>query len=279
MEIYIQFTKVNKEGDNIKIIKDYITENPCYIKNQKITVKGLMLHSIGVGQPKAINLVKNYNNSNMQAAVHAFIDAQDGTIHQTLPWNMRGWHCGASANNTHIGIEMCEPAQIKYTSGSVFTVTNLKEAQKAATIAYNSAVELFAYLCNLYNLNPLKDGIIISHAEGYKRGIASNHGDPEHLWKGLKLSYTMDGFRTDVYHQMEGESEEMTQEQFNEMMNVYLTDLSTKTPSSWAEGVMNWGVQEGLVSGGTNGQLMAQKFITRQECVALLQRLYNKLKG
>jgi hypothetical protein len=192
---------------------------------------------------------------------------------------MRGWHCGASANNTHIGIEMCEPAQIKYTSGSVFTVTNLKEAQKAATIAYNSAVELFAYLCNLYNLNPLKDGIIISHAEGYKRGIASNHGDPEHLWKGLKLSYTMDGFRTDVYHQMEGESEEMTQEQFNEMMNVYLTDLSTKTPSSWAEGVMNWGVQEGLVSGGTNGQLMAQKFITRQECVALLQRLYNKLKG
>ncbi len=31
-----------------------------------------------------------------------------------------------------------------------------------------------------------------------KYGIASNHGDPEHLWQGLGMSYTMDGFRKDV---------------------------------------------------------------------------------
>jgi hypothetical protein len=47
-------------------------------------------------------------------------------------------------------------------------------------------------------LNPLEDGVVISHSEGYKRGVASNHGDPVHLWKGLGLSYTMDGFRKDV---------------------------------------------------------------------------------
>ena len=63
---------------------------------------------------------------------------------------------------------------------------------------YEAAVELFAMLCKEYNLNPAADSVIISHAEGHKRGIASNHGDPEHLWKQLGMGYTMDGFRKDV---------------------------------------------------------------------------------
>ena len=48
-----------------------------------------------------------------RACVHGFIDGNDGTIYQTLPWNHRGWHGGGSSNNTHIGVEMCEPACIK----------------------------------------------------------------------------------------------------------------------------------------------------------------------
>ena len=31
---------------------------------------------------------------------------------------------------------------------------------------YEAAVELFAYLCKLYGLNPTADGVIISHREG-----------------------------------------------------------------------------------------------------------------
>lgn len=53
-------------------------------------------------------------------------------------------------------------------------------------------------LCKEYDLDPLADGVIISHAEGHKRGIASNHGDPEHLWNQLGMGYTMDGFRKAV---------------------------------------------------------------------------------
>ena len=53
-------------------------------------------------------------------------------------------------------------------------------------------------LCQEFSLNPLGDGVIVSHKEGCKRGIASNHGDPEHLWTQLKLPYTMDTFRAAV---------------------------------------------------------------------------------
>lgn len=57
-------------------------------------------------------------------------------------------------------------------------------------------VELFAYLCEKYSLDPLKDGVILSHSEAHRRGIASNHGDVEHLWSRFGLS--MGGFRQDI---------------------------------------------------------------------------------
>lgn len=195
----------------MKLAGNILTENPCYTAGKKITVKGLMLHSVGCPQPKASVFVNSWNSASYTiACVHGFIDGNDGTVHQTLPWNHRGWHCGfgsnGSGNNTHIGVEMCEPACIKYTSGSNFTCSDLATAKAVAKRTYEAAVELFAYLCKKYSLNPLADGVIISHREGHSRGIASNHGDPEHLWNGLGMGYTMDGFRKAVKAAMDGDS-------------------------------------------------------------------------
>ena len=188
-------------------VNSIMTKNPCYKAGRKITPKGLMLHSVGCPQPNAKVFINQFNQSTYnRACVHAFIDANDGTVYQTLPFDYRGWHAGGSANNTHIGVEMCEPNCIKYTSGSKFTVSDLAKAQEMVTTTYNSAVELFADLCKYYHLNPLTD--IVSHAEGHKRGIATNHGDPEHLWKGVKLPYTMDTFRADVKKRLDGVAEE-----------------------------------------------------------------------
>lgn len=189
----------------MKLIENILTKNPCYTSGRKITVKGLMLHSVGCPQPNAAVFLKNWNKPSYDnACVHAFIDANTGTVYQTLPWNHRGWHGGGSSNNTHIGVEMCEPACIKYTSGSRFTISDRETAKAAARRTYKAAVELFAYLCDKYNLNPLADGVIVSHSEGYRRGIATNHGDPEHLWNGLNMGYTMNGFRKDVKNAMDG---------------------------------------------------------------------------
>ena len=193
----------------MKLVQSILTKNPCYMAGRKITVKGLMLHSVGCPQPKASVFINSWNSPSYDnACVHGFIDGNDGTVYQTLPWNHRGWHCGSgskgSGNNTHIGVEMCEPACIRYTSGSNFTCSDLAAARAVAKRTYEEAVELFAYLCKQYSLNPTADGVVISHREGHSRGIASNHGDPEHLWKGLGLGYTMDGFRKDVKAVMDG---------------------------------------------------------------------------
>ena len=195
----------------MKFVESVMTRNPCYTAGRKITVKGLMLHSVGCPQPKASVFISSWNSpSHDTSCVHGFIDGNDGTAYQTLPWNHRGWHCGSgskgSGNNTHIGVEMCEPACIKYTSGSNFTCSDTATARAVAKRTYETAVELFAMLCEKYSLDPLADGVIISHKEGCARGIASSHGDPEHLWAQLGMGYTMDGFRREVKAAMGGAS-------------------------------------------------------------------------
>ena len=190
----------------MKIIQSILSQNPCYTAGKKITVKGLMLHSVGCPRPHAAVFIKNWNRPDYdRACVHAFIDGGTGNVHQTLPWNHRGWHGGGKCNDTHIGVEMCEPACIKYTGGSTFTCNDMATARAVVQRTYDTAVALFAHLCAMYKLDPLTD--IISHKEGGAKGIASNHADPEHLWKQLGMGYTMDTFRKAVKAAMGGVSD------------------------------------------------------------------------
>lgn len=184
----------------MKIIESIQYNNDCYQAGRKINVQGLMLHSVGCPQPDATVFVRNWDGP-VGVGVHAFVDGLTGNVYQTLPWNHRGWHCGGQANNTHIGVEMCEPDCISYYAGSNFTCSNYSRAIEIVKRTYNSAVELFAYLCIKYELDPMND--IISHYEGGLMGVASDHSDPEHLWNGLNTGYTMDTFRAAVKSQMD----------------------------------------------------------------------------
>ncbi len=183
----------------MEIVQSFMKNNPCYKAGKKIAVKGLMLHSVGCPQPSAETFIRNWDKPEQErACVHAFIDGNTGKVYQTLPWDHRAWHAGGSANNTHIGVEMCEPSCIKYTGGATFNCTDQTAAMEVIKRTYGAAVELFAFLCREYHLDPLADGVVISHKEGHDRGIASGHGDPNHLWNGVQSGYTMDGFRKDV---------------------------------------------------------------------------------
>lgn len=184
----------------MNIIQSICTQSDCYREGKTIDVKGLMIHSVGCPQPKAQPFINNWNKAGASACVHAIVEP-DGGVYQLLPWNHRGWHGGGSSNNTHIGVEMTEPDTIKYVGGATWKETGDGTNTKAHVLAtYKHAVELFAYLCKMFSLDPLADGVIVSHSEGHKRGIASNHGDVEHLWSKFGLSMTQ--FRKDIKEAM-----------------------------------------------------------------------------
>lgn len=184
---------------SINIVEAIVTANKCYQIGTPLKPRGIMLHSIGVPQPNASVMAHSYNQyrpNGQSVCVHAFVQ-RDGTVYQTLPWTVQAWHCGGAANATHIGIEMTEPASIAYTGyGAEWRDLNPDATEAHVRGTYSAAVELFAQLCTQYALDPLEDGVIISHAEGAARGIASAHADPTHLWRAFGL--TMDGFRADV---------------------------------------------------------------------------------
>jgi uncharacterized protein YraI len=107
-----------------------------------------------------------------------------------LPWDYKGWHCGTgtkgiSGNNSYVSYEICED--------------NLTDANYFNKV-YKEAVEFTAYLCQLYKFDPLADGVIIGHYEGYQRGIASNHADPRNWFP--RFGKSMDTFRQDVAAKM-----------------------------------------------------------------------------
>lgn len=191
----------------MKIIQNICTQSDCYKSGRTIPVKGIMIHSVGCPQQKAQVFINSWNKAGAKACVHAIIEP-DGDIYQLLPWNHRGWHGGGDSNNTHIGVEMTEPDTIEYIGGASWREKEDGTNTKAHVLAtYKHAVELFAYLCLKFSLDPTADGVILSHSEGHKRGIASNHGDVEHLWRHFGLS--MAQFREDIKVAMKVDKAEM----------------------------------------------------------------------
>lgn len=184
----------------LSVKKSYTTRNEIYKEKRSLNVKGLMLHSVGDNVQSAETWYNIYNRKGYnRAAVHAFIDGSDGKVWQTMPWSQRAGHAGKKANDNYIGVEMCESKYIDYNSGTNFTVASKyrSSAKSSATATYWASVRLFAYLCDRYNLDPLKEGTIYSHNE-WRIKTGSGHWDPEHYWKGLSTGFTMKQFRKDV---------------------------------------------------------------------------------
>ena len=174
-----------------------LTGNDCYKRGVTIAPIGIMMHDTGADNKRLKRYLapddgligkndygNDWNRPGVGACVHAFIGEDvNGEVqcYQTLPWNMRSWHCGADANGTHISIEICQDG---------------KQDRGYFLRSKNAAVELCAKLCMQFGFDPMKQGVLISHYEGYKMGIASGHDDVEDWWP--KFGYTMGDFRREV---------------------------------------------------------------------------------
>lgn len=229
-----------------------LTKNDCYQKGETIVPKGVMIHSTGDNNPWLRRYVgpddgllgenqygNHWNRPGVSVCVHAFIGRRaDGTVdtYQTLPWTMRGWHCGRSGNDTHISFEICEDG---LADEDYFRQT------------YQAAVELTAYLCQTYGLDPMAPGVVVDHAEGNDLGIASNHSDVRHWWSRFGVS--MDNFREDVNNKVKGLIKmTMTKEELQVLINESIDAYRNKNRYEHLEDVPDWAkpTVEKLVAAG-----------------------------
>lgn len=259
----------------MKLLRCILTENDCCQANRTIKPQGVMVHSTGANNPLLRRYVQpvdttpgrtellaalgtnsngnHWNRPGLDVCVHGFVGKlADGTVAavQTLPWDHRGWHAGTgtsgrSANNTHISFEMCED-----------DLTDPEYFRQA----YQTAAELTAMLCAQYGLDPLADGVVICHQDGYRRGVASNHGDVYNWFP--KFGKTMDDFRAEVVRIMNGESEEE-----DEMVTYKTLD---DVPGYYKAAVSK-AVDKGALNGTGNGELNLSEDLCRT--LTVLDRL------
>lgn len=196
------------------------TNSSCYKGTRKMDrVLGILWHSTGVNNPNIKRYVQptdgcpnydemiaiigknpyknDWNHIERSAGLNAWIGKlADGSVAtvQTMPWDYEPWGCGKGANGScnrgWIQFEICE---------------DRLESKDYFDKVYKEAVELTAYLCNMFKLDPYGTvsfggqtvPVILSHADSAKLGVGSNHGDVQHWFN--RFGKTMDDVRKDVY--------------------------------------------------------------------------------
>lgn len=212
-----------KYSNSNKPIECFMKNNVCYKETGRGTPVGVLLHSTGANNPNLKRYVQPYetdadykekitligkntngndwNHSGRRVGVHAFIGKlSNGTVAtiQTMPWNYVPWGCGkgihGSCNGTYGGrywlqFEICEDGLVD---------------RNYFNKIYKEVCEFTAYLCKIHNFDPygtveyngVTVPVILCHADSYKLGLGSNHGDIYHWFK--KHGKTMEDVRKDV---------------------------------------------------------------------------------
>lgn len=186
--------------------KILFTKSDCYKAAQKMTPKGIVVHSTGANNPNLRRYVapddgiigkndynNDFNRSGIDVCVHAFIGKdKNGKVktYQTLPFNYCCWGVGSGSkgsynyNPAYIQFEMCEDGLTDKTY---------------CKAVYDKAVEFCAYICKTYSISADN---IVSHHEAGQSGMGSSHVDPDNWWG--KHGYTMNKFRTAVQSKING---------------------------------------------------------------------------
>lgn len=226
----------------------YTTANDGYKNNGPISgPKGIVIHSPG---PGGINTVEkmfaNFNVSGRGASIHGSIDT-DGFL-QMMPLTQKAGHVGSGSkgtlNTSFLGFELCEPSGLTYNSNGSAIISYNPPAGFFEAVK-NNAIELCAYLCQEYNIDPLQKtaaGGIVSHYEAHALGCGDNHADIRHWWETWE-SYTMDDFRQDVYNFMKDGEAQVPETVYNTIGEV----------PDWGRDTVQKLIDKGYLLGGGDG--------------------------
>lgn len=299
-------------------MKCFMRQSSWYKSAGKVTVRGVLWHSTesnnttlkryvqpdvnAADKAKMLELLgvnKGGNDWNregqwvngkwapLKAGVHAFIgklDNGDVTSVQVGDWDKRAWGCGSgkkgSCNDGWVQFEICED--------------NLSDPAYFEKV-YREAVELTAYLCKLYNLDPqgtvtyngVKVPTILCHQDSYRLGLGSNHGDVLHWFP--KYGKSMQTVRDDVSALLaetninKEEDDDMDVARFKELWGEMRKELQDNDSGKWSEEARAWATSTGLIAGmgvlpsGEQNYAWAD-VLTREQMAVLLYR-FAKMIG
>lgn len=183
----------------MRIYKKHLTVNPfsrCGVHLPYAPKMGVV-HWVAKPAQKAVDVIQFWENRKLgqtdHGATHCIVDL-DGAIYTAIPLNEKAYHVGSKQNYTQYIHKKLGPFGPLWPNDMTLGVefTHIDWEGRFSDKTFDSGVELFAYLCNIYTWDPFED-------------ITTHHGVVG--WKECPLWFTkhpedFDGFRTKIKNRM-----------------------------------------------------------------------------
>ena len=225
------------------------------------SIKYIVVHYTANNGDTAAGNGNYFSSPNRKASAHYFVD--ENSVVQSVKDSDGAWHCGGSLESSHhpyrnictnknsIGVEMCSDK------------VNGKYVITAVTV--DRTVELVKMLMKKYNIAA---DHVIRHYDVTGKYCPEPWVRDQSKWANFKVRLTAPEKPVTPVK----EEEEVTQEQFNKMMDTYLAGLAKQQPSSWSDTARKWAESIGLIKGNDKGNKNYKSFCTREQMVQFLYR-------
>ena len=208
-------------------------------------IEYIVVHYTGISGDTAQNNLDYFARTKTGTSAHYFVDENE--VCQSVRDTDVAWHCGSKnprhpycRNANSIGVEMCN------------SLNGVPEATKERTAA------LVRELMDQYDI-PADH--VLRHFDVTGKKCPAPWVDRPEEWDDFKKML---------------EVEEVTQDQFNRMMETYLSQRNEKPADDWAKPYIQDAIDAGVMTdvGGTIER--PQGFITRQEMAVVAAALSKK---
>ena len=247
---------------NSPLVK-YTKISPNRTSPRNHAIDTISIHCV-VGQCSLETLGSIFANSERQASCNYGVSPK-GEIGMYVEEKDRSWCTSSGSNdNRAITIEMASDTTHPY---------------KVTDAALAGLINLLVDICKRNDIKELK-----WHGDPSLIGQVDKQNMTVHRWFANKACpgdylYNLHPYiASEVNKKLNPteEEEEMTQEQFNTMMNEYLVEQAKKEPDNWSAQARDWVEKNKIMNGDANGNRMYKKFITREEIAQVLFNLNGK---
>lgn len=232
------------------------------------SIDTLTIHCVA-GNMTVEGLGALFADSSRQASSNYGIGS-DGRIGLYVDESKRSW-CSSSRSNDQRAITI-----------EVANCGGADEGWPVTTAAYNALISLLVDICQRNGIEKLvwstNKEDRINHLNGCNMTVHRDFANKSCPGEWL---YSRHGqIANEVNAALSGASagedeEEVTQEQFNEMMATYLQEQANKD-ATWEKDAMEWAVAEGLFVGDDQGRLMPKSYLTRGQFATVMKRMAEK---
>lgn len=272
----VYYDKYAKEGASVSNTNSSLATYTNLTKNKTTlsskTINRISIHCF-VGQVTAKQGVDFFATTTRECSAN-YVVGYDGSIGLSVEEKDRSWCTSSSANDKQaITIEVAsgiaEPYQV--TDAAYAALLNLvtdicKRNGKTKVIWNSNKTEALAY-------TPASNEVILTvHRWFANKSCPGTYLYERHGEIANTVTARLNG------KVIKEEDEEMTQDQFNTMMDTWIAQQAEKDPGTWSATERTWAESTGLVKGDEKGRKLYKKFLTREEFVVVLSRFAENIK-